>query len=247
MRVSQYPLSTSREMRSLGEAYQGPLCRKTFFELQETLKDRIDLDSIFILEWGLASQKHKWELRQEYDMITWGARRFWTSNQQSLPLRKSQFVTHKLNDLESSFLKIGLWSWVLVAPSGLLTQFEKEQIEMIIQNRMIHKLGHKIKVYPGPEYDKETHQRLLNRAWKISAQSSPMGMRLEHQNYQVTKAPSITSSPVFPGVIQWSPAGPIILGPRAQTHGGYPRAWYLDEGTLEQIIQWRPGQILRFE
>lgn len=246
MRVNKYPLNNPRETRSLGEAYQGPLCRKTFYKIQDALKDNAHLDSIFILEWGLASQKYDWELEQEYDVISWGARRNWKSNGQEILLSKSQFITHRTNGLESSFLPIGLWSWVLVSPSGLLSLFEKKQIESIIQNRMIQRPGHKIKVHPGPEFDESTHQRLLDRAWKVSAKSSPMGIRLEHQDYQVTESPSITSSPVFPGVIQWSPAGPIILGPRAQTHGGYPRAWYLDEDALEQLIQWRPGQVLRF-
>ncbi|MDP6920244.1 MAG: hypothetical protein QGH43_13500, partial [Arenicellales bacterium] len=56
------------------------------------------------------------------------------------------------------------------------------------------------------------------------------------------------SSPMFPGTIQCPPNGqPIILGPDAQTLGGYPRIFQVAKIDRSLIGQLRPGDRLRFE
>lgn len=55
------------------------------------------------------------------------------------------------------------------------------------------------------------------------------------------------STPVLPGTVQLSPSGPLLLGPDAQTLGGYPRALLLARPEqLAQAYQLRPGQTLCF-
>ncbi|OAV45719.1 hypothetical protein A3850_015000 [Lewinella sp. 4G2] len=54
------------------------------------------------------------------------------------------------------------------------------------------------------------------------------------------------SSPVLPGTIQLTPTGLIVLGPDAQTVGGYPRILQLDIQALTNLYQLLPGTPIRF-
>ncbi len=82
-----------------------------------------------------------------------------------------------------------------------------------------------IPVIPGPEWGWLTPAQqtsLLGNTYSVSAQSNRQGIRLEGSAKRF-KLPAMISSPVLPGTIQLTPSGPIILGPEAQTVGGYPR------------------------
>ncbi|MEM9929713.1 MAG: hypothetical protein AAF840_07840 [Bacteroidota bacterium] len=95
-------------------------------------------------------------------------------------------------------------------------------------------------VIPGPEWNWLTENQqadLLSNPFFISAQSSRQGIRLDGpaNNYNL---PSLISSPVIPGTVQLTPSGPIILGPDAQTVGGYPRVLLIPEPeTLSTAFQ----------
>ena len=100
----------------------------------------------------------------------------------------------------------------------------------------------------------------------VGSQSNRMGIRLkevsqdgsqevgnglvdlwmEFREYWV-KQGSMWSSVVAPGVIQLPPnAEPIMLGPDAQTLGGYPRIAYLPKDQQWRAAQFKTGDQLRF-
>ncbi|MFT5018055.1 MAG: allophanate hydrolase subunit 2 [Limisphaerales bacterium] len=55
------------------------------------------------------------------------------------------------------------------------------------------------------------------------------------------------SSPVLPGTVQLTPSGPILLGPDAQTVGGYPRVLLAAKpGKLGLAFQVGLGRPVRF-
>lgn len=89
-------------------------------------------------------------------------------------------------------------------------------------------------VVPGPEWSwlsAAQQEELLANTYFISAQSSRQGIRLEGTAHGFS-LPSLISSPVLPGTIQLTPSGAIILGPEAQTVGGYPRVLLITEPTV---------------
>lgn len=84
---------------------------------------------------------------------------------------------------------------------------------------------HILSVAPGPEWDWLTTAQqvaILQQTYLVSPDSSRQGIRLTSQ-LPVWNLPSLISSPVLPGTVQLTSAGPILLGPEAQTVGGYPR------------------------
>lgn len=83
-----------------------------------------------------------------------------------------------------------------------------------------------IPVIPGPEWPWLTpfqQKELLKAVFQVSPQSSRQGIRLTRSDHFTAALPSLISSPVLPGTIQLTPSGLILLGPEAQTVGGYPR------------------------
>jgi len=108
-----------------------------------------------------------------------------------------------------------------------------------------------LKVIPGPEYDwlpVTIKHWLMNSSFLVDRDSNRQGIRLK----AVEKPPSFTlpsllSSPVLPGTVQLSPVGPILLGPEAQTVGGYPRALLLaDLDSLSTAFQQGIDEVIRF-
>lgn len=101
---------------------------------------------------------------------------------------------------------------------------------------------------PGPEWSRlstSLHRWILDSTFAVSALSGRQGIRL------LTTAPlpdlgsaTMLSSPVLPGTVQLTPSGPILLGPDAQTVGGYPRTLQIDDyGPAFQLL---PGRQLAF-
>jgi allophanate hydrolase subunit 2 len=82
-----------------------------------------------------------------------------------------------------------------------------------------------LSVAPGPEWDWLTAAQqvtILKEVYLVSPDSSRQGIRLTSR-LPAWHLPSLISSPVLPGTVQLTSAGPILLGPEAQTVGGYPR------------------------
>lgn len=87
-------------------------------------------------------------------------------------------------------------------------------------------------VVPGPEWNwlsEADQQRILATDYTIGQDSNRQGLRLvpsiafSATDFASMKSRSLISSPVLPGTIQLTPAGPILLGCDAQTLGGFPR------------------------
>jgi biotin-dependent carboxylase-like uncharacterized protein len=88
---------------------------------------------------------------------------------------------------------------------------------------------------------------LFEAAWKLSARSGRMGLRLEGPPLALAEPAITLSEPVTPGTLQLPPeAGPILLMAEAQTVGGYPRIGHVALGDLPRLAQLVPGEALRF-
>ncbi len=99
----------------------------------------------------------------------------------------------------------------------------------------------KLSVVPGPEWMwLSPHQQstLLSTSFTVGRDSNRQGIRLENPDFKRMDLPSLISSPVLPGTLQLTPKGPILLGPDAQTVGGYPRVLLLsDRRSLGEAYQ----------
>ncbi|GMQ27443.1 biotin-dependent carboxyltransferase family protein [Algoriphagus confluentis] len=110
--------------------------------------------------------------------------------------------------------------------------FEKEELE----------------VYLGPDWrllDQETKSHLLTASFHISPLTNRMGAQLLET--VENKLPELPTNPVFPGTVQLTSGGKIIiLGQDAQVTGGYPRIFQLSDLALSILAQKKPGQVVRF-
>jgi len=107
----------------------------------------------------------------------------------------------------------------------------------------------KIRVVEGPEYsfldDKDS---FVNNYWKITPDTSDMGMRLENVRAEVSVTmDNMISEAVSDGTIQLTPKGPIILLKHRQTVGGYPRIFNVISADVDLLAQYMPGQVLHFK
>ena len=101
-----------------------------------------------------------------------------------------------------------------------------------------------LRVRTGPEWPElpeEVRRWLRSTRFGIGRSSNRQGLRLEAAGPVPPVPNAMLSSPVLPGTVQLSPAGPLLLGPDAQTVGGYPRVLLLAEGELSRVYQLRPG------
>ncbi|NJB84771.1 antagonist of KipI [Lewinella marina] len=105
-----------------------------------------------------------------------------------------------------------------------------------------------IPAVPGPEWDwlSAKQQRFLQESsFHLGLASDRQGIRLEAPGFGGMALPGMISSPVLPGTVQWTPAGPILLGPDAQTVGGYPRV-LVAAPLPDAVFQLRPGEEVWF-
>ena len=109
-------------------------------------------------------------------------------------------------------------------------------------------LSSKIVVYPGPEFTcLKTPEQLSDLPLKVAGHNR-MGIRVLPSTYLHRRHSTIKSSVVFPGIIQLTPSGELIILHRdCQVTGGYPRVLLTDENGLNQIAQRRQGSIIQFE
>lgn len=99
-----------------------------------------------------------------------------------------------------------------------------------------------------PGRDGVTDPDLLHEtAWRVSARSNRMGLRLEGPALDLPEAAPALSEPVAPGTLQLPPdGGPILLMADAQTIGGYPRIGHVARADLPRLAQLAPGEPVRF-
>ena len=84
---------------------------------------------------------------------------------------------------------------------------------------------------------------LLTYKYLISPTSNRQGIRLRPALPfpDLSPPPAIISSPVLPGTLQFTGEEIIVLGPDAQTIGGYPRLGWVDADVLARLYQARLG------
>lgn len=106
-----------------------------------------------------------------------------------------------------------------------------------------------ISVYPGPEWQllsQKTQNELIHKEWKISNLKNRMAIQIE--GMLENDLDEIYTAPVFPGTVQLTPSGKIIVLMRdAQTTGGYPRILQLTEESISKIAQKKVGEHFKFE
>ncbi len=96
----------------------------------------------------------------------------------------------------------------------------------------------------GPEYSAigDNRETLFTARWRVNNRANRMGMALDGPMLKTVINTEMNSSPVFPGTIQCPANGiPILLGPDAQTTGGYPRLAQIIRADRHLIGQLKPG------
>lgn len=105
-----------------------------------------------------------------------------------------------------------------------------------------------VEVYPGPELQvltESSQHALFHRPFTVSTTQNRMGIQLVER--LENSLPEMYSSPVFPGTVQLTPSGTMIVLMRdAQVTGGYPRILQLTEASISLLAQKRPGEIVTF-
>jgi biotin-dependent carboxylase-like uncharacterized protein len=103
--------------------------------------------------------------------------------------------------------------------------------------------------YPGPDFPLVGEQlklRLTQESFRISTLANRMGIQLSE--LLENNLPELPTNPVFPGIIQLTPGGKlIILLKDAQVTGGYPRILVLQDESQWIIAQKKPGDSIRFQ
>ena len=106
-----------------------------------------------------------------------------------------------------------------------------------------------IEVYPGPDFNelsKESQNQLLDSKFTISDLANRMAFQLK-ELLPNSIAERLTA-PVYPGTIQLTSGGKIIILMRdAQVTGGYPRILQVSEAAMSLLAQKRAGQQLKFQ
>lgn len=106
-----------------------------------------------------------------------------------------------------------------------------------------------ISVYPGPEWellDRKTQERLLGGPFTVSNLRNRMAIQLEELlPHSLGEMPT---APVFPGAVQLTSGGKIIVLMRdAGVTGGYPRIFQLPELSIAILAQKKPQAKVHFQ
>lgn len=108
-----------------------------------------------------------------------------------------------------------------------------------------------IRVIAGPEFgdlSKKEQDELLSSRFIVRNDSDRMGIRLRAEETKAIESEEIPSSPVLPGIVQYSgDANFIVLLKDAQTIGGYPRLLKVIDAELWRISQCATGTEILFE
>lgn len=109
---------------------------------------------------------------------------------------------------------------------------------------------HVLRVTQGPEASK-LNESILNdlclRPYAVGARANRMGIALEGTALSASESADMPSAAVFPGTIQLPPSGhPYLLGPDAQTTGGYPRIAQVIRADRHLIGQLGSGSRIQF-
>jgi len=108
-----------------------------------------------------------------------------------------------------------------------------------------------LRVTPGPQaewFDESSLRAFYSDTYRVSEQSSRMGLRLEGAPITQSMSRAMITEGVSLGAVQ-VPAGgsPIILCVEQQTTGGYPKVANVISADLHRVGQLRPRDEIRFE
>lgn len=102
--------------------------------------------------------------------------------------------------------------------------------------------------FKGPEFNlltREQQNKLINFPFTISTKNSRMGYMLSEK--LKNELPTMLSSGVFPGTVQLTPLGNLIILMRdCQVTGGYPRVLQLTENAVNKLAQKFTNDIIKF-
>ncbi|QDH80127.1 biotin-dependent carboxyltransferase family protein [Echinicola soli] len=106
-----------------------------------------------------------------------------------------------------------------------------------------------LEVYPGAEaaeMDEALFEQLLTRDFHLSAKQNRMGIQLEEK--VDNNLSEILTSPVYPGTVQLTPGGQLMILMRdAQVTGGYPRVLQLSPQAISCLSQKKQGDKVSFK
>ena len=107
-----------------------------------------------------------------------------------------------------------------------------------------------IRIIKGPEFvnlGPDSQAALIENQWSVSPRFNRMGLMLDGKQLETCGAGQMSSAPVFAGTIQCPPDGqPFLLGPDAQTTGGYPRIAQVIRADRHLVGQLKAGSKVRF-
>lgn len=106
----------------------------------------------------------------------------------------------------------------------------------------------KINVFPGPEFEnlpESLKSHLRQNRFSVDKNNNRMAVQLSEVMENLLQP--IITGPVFPGTVQLTPGGRLIILMRdCQTTGGYPRILQLSEKALNVLAQKKTGDEIRF-
>lgn len=109
---------------------------------------------------------------------------------------------------------------------------------------------HVLRITPGPESSNLNNgllDELCGSHYTVGSRASRMGMELAGPPLESGVSANMPSAAMFPGTIQLPPSGnPYLLGPDAQTTGGYPRLAQVIRADRHLIGQLAPGSRIQF-
>jgi antagonist of KipI len=136
----------------------------------------------------------------------------------------------------------------MLLPYSELSSFNSDNA-IFIKQHLTNDSENWIQAEPGPEWNllsPDAMMQLMEKEWTISIRSNRMAYFVEEKFVPVTE--SILTSAVWPGIVQLTPSGQmIILMKDAQTTGGYPRILSLAQNELNKIAQKNPGEKFRLK
>lgn len=107
-----------------------------------------------------------------------------------------------------------------------------------------------LRVILGPQADSffdDAIESFLTTTFTVSKLANRMGLRLEGEKILAQNQTQLASDAVIPGAIQIPPSGePILLGPDAQTLGGYPKIATIISADLFKLAHLRPDDSVCF-
>ncbi len=105
-----------------------------------------------------------------------------------------------------------------------------------------------VSVYKGPEFSSISNPNVLAKLIKVSKDSNRMAALIESESIQIQIAENFASKPLWPGMIQCTPSGKLMVmlqdGP---TTGGYPRVLFLQKEQLCLFNQIPAGGSFKFK